>query len=154
TVADANGVYRFDVAPGISGFIECRPPGFANLRLTTFISTVGRQPGTSIHEDVTPTTFVIAKIIRDTGATDPLTTKNRFIQQAAAQEQSTEVLVDTTTILFNALLQAKLDTDLAAALDDLLADGQLDTPALQSVAAQVAGEVEAAEQRRKVALIS
>ena len=77
---------------------------------------------------------------------------NRLIR--AVQNPSLGVLVDVTTSLFSALLQAKIDTDLAAALSDLLADGQLDTPALQSVAARVTEDTEAAERRHKIALFS
>lgn len=60
TIADENGIYLFQNVPlNIQVFVICNPPGFPNLILATFVSTVGQEPGSSIqNQNVEPSTTV------------------------------------------------------------------------------------------------
>lgn len=149
TTAGTDGVYSLDIAPGEQGFIECHPPGLSGLLLTTFVSTVNVTPGQTLLEGITPTTFVIDSILRRTNPQDPQTAKTRLLTSLEDQRASLHLLVDAMTILFNVLLEVRLDTDLEAAWTDLTADGILDAPALQSVTANVRQALRSAEQRRQ-----
>jgi sugar lactone lactonase YvrE len=149
TTADATGVYSVSVSPDTTGFLDCHPPGLAGLRLSTFVSTIGQPPEATQQEEVSPTTSVIAALIRRINPADPQTTKAQILADLALQTPNTQLLVDAMTSLFNALLEARLDVDIDAALDDLLEHGTLSLPALQSIVPRVTQEITAAEQRRK-----
>src|SRR5712691_557245 len=104
--ADATGVYNVSVPPGTAGFLDCHPPGLAGLRLSTFVSTLGQQPGATQQEEVTPTTSVIVALIRRTNPADPQTTKAQILAGLAVQTPNAQLLVEAMTSLFNALLEA------------------------------------------------
>ena len=66
-IADGSGVFSIQVSPGLQGFLYCTPPGFLQLVLSTFVSTMGMTAGETIpaigREEVSPRTTVIATLI-------------------------------------------------------------------------------------------
>jgi len=114
--ADANGEFHIEVPPDVQGFIGCNPPGFPNLTLLTFVSTVGIAAGEILpeagREEVSPPTTLIANIIAQTAPADPQARKAELLATLAAQDPDITTLGGAATELFNALLQGQI-TDVA-----------------------------------------
>jgi hypothetical protein len=100
------------------------------------------------NQNVTPATAIIADIIATTNPDNPEAEKDQLAADLAANTPEIALLVDAATALYNALLDAGINTDFEAALSDLLVDGSLDLPILQPVAPQVEQAVAEAEQQR------
>jgi hypothetical protein len=111
-IADPNGAFRFDVPPNTQGFIECTPPGFPNLALSTFISTLGVEAGETIpeegSEEVSPRATVIFNVITQTTPADPQARKVELLAAIEAQDPDLTMLVNAATELFNALLEQQI----------------------------------------------
>ena len=82
----------------MKGYIQCAPPDLPKLKLVTFLSTMGMQPGDTIDgQDVTPKTTVVANIIN--AETDPPTAARK--QQLLDEDARLRQLVVLYTIFFN-----------------------------------------------------
>jgi hypothetical protein len=109
---------------------------------------MGRQAGDVVsNQNVTPATTVIAGIIATTTPANPEAEKDQLAADLAANTPEIALLVDAATVLYNALVDARINTDFEEALNDLLVDGSLDLPILQPVAPQVEQAVAEAEQQ-------
>src|SRR5262245_58609290 len=66
-IADGNGAFRIQLSPGLQCFLYCTPPGFPQLVLSTFVSTMGMTAGETIpatgRKEVSPRTTVIATLM-------------------------------------------------------------------------------------------
>lgn len=109
TTSDSNGAFNLAVPPEVQGFVECTPAGLPNLRLATFVSTVGILAGSIIPdnglEEVSPRTTVIANIIVQTTPANPQARKVALLKALAAQDPDLTVLANAAVELFNALLE-------------------------------------------------
>ena len=117
--ADASGEFHIEAPPEVQGFIGCNPPGFPNLILITFVSTVGIAGGETLpamgREEVSPPTTLIANIIAQTTPADPQARKVELLAALAARDPDITTLVGAATDLFNALHQRQItDVDFSA----------------------------------------
>jgi hypothetical protein len=121
--ANGNGEFDLAVPPDVQGFIGCNPPGFPNLTLVTFVSTVGIAAGETLpeqgREEVSPRMTLIANNIVQTAASDPEGLKVELLAALEAQNPDLTMLAGAATALFNALLQAQItDVDFGAGSGD------------------------------------
>lgn len=94
------------------GFILCHPAARPNLELSAFISTVGQTAGGHLaNEDVTPTTAVIADVIRANDPLDPQARKEALLAALAREETEITVLVEVATLLYQTLFDAQIESD-------------------------------------------
>jgi protocatechuate 3,4-dioxygenase beta subunit len=101
---DSNGIYRLKVPPGETGNIYCGPKTIPGLNLSTVVSTVGVTVGETLDsENITPTTTVVADIIRYENPADLNTRKMQLIQQAQA-DPNLKLVVAMAGRLFRAML--------------------------------------------------
>jgi hypothetical protein len=110
--ADTSGRFQLHVPPGTEGFIGCNPPGFPNLILSTFISTVGVVAGATLpaqgFEKVSPDMTVVANIIAQTHPRDPRARKVQLLDALAEDDPDLTRLVRATTVLFNVMHEAQI----------------------------------------------
>ena len=110
--ADTSGRFQLQVPPEREGFINCNPPGFPNLILTTFISTVGVAAGATLpaqgFEIVSPEMTVVANIIAQTQPRNPQARKVQLLNALAAREPALTRLARAATDLFNAMLETEI----------------------------------------------
>jgi hypothetical protein len=79
-VSDTNGEYSIVVPPELDGFIRCSPFDLSDLTIYTFSSTKGASSGSIISsENVTPTTTIVADIIRNENPAFPLSRKRELL---------------------------------------------------------------------------
>jgi len=120
--ADGSGVFRIQVSPGLQGFLHCTPPGFLQLVLSTFVSTVGRRAGETIpatgYEEVSPRTTVMATVIAQEQPVDPQARKDALFAALARGDPALTALVEAAVILFLPLQEAGLDVVFDASTAD------------------------------------
>lgn len=134
SIADPDGRYRLPVNLGVRGVLACGLSDFPDLTLSTFITTQGRHDGERLTENVSPQTTAVALIVRSRHAANPQATKNRLLADYREGQPEIATLIQGTTILFNFLKNAGINTNLALAQTDLFADGELDQAHLRDVA--------------------
>lgn len=112
-IADSTGAFRLQVPPGIEGFIQCAPPGLAHLRLSTFVSTVGKEAEETIpetgREEVSPQTTVVAMVIARENPANPQARKERLLAALAVRDSAVATLAEAAVVLFEQLLEARTD---------------------------------------------
>ena len=106
-IADTAGNFTLQIPPQKQGLIECQHPILATLTLRTFVSTAGAAAGTTMTEEVSPTSNVIADIIRASNTPDPKTLKTTLQQQLASAEPNLTALVQAAVVVFKALLETQ-----------------------------------------------
>jgi hypothetical protein len=112
TTASSEGAFELSVPPDVQGFIQCQPPALPQLMLSTFVSTVGQSPGSTIpNEDVTTATTLIVDILSTTAPEDPQARKEELLAELAMAESPLVTLVEAATLLYERLLAAQLDTE-------------------------------------------
>jgi hypothetical protein len=141
-ITDQNGVFLLqDVPLNVEGFIECTPPGFPRLALSTFVSTMGAVAGQELSdEDVLPQTTVVANLVRDydEAFSDPSLShvKAEHLDEITAHPDSNiSQLAKGAVILFSEMLDNDIidlpfsnfhSETVYGALEDLQVDNQLD----------------------------
>ncbi|RMF93673.1 MAG: hypothetical protein D6736_01345 [Nitrospinota bacterium] len=125
TTADAKGRYSMRVkldedGKNIVGHVECHPPDFPNLIISTFIST---------FPDVASRRDELLQLI-ETG-----------------EDPELALLADVATSLYNLEKDNALDVNFFDALADLFEDGDLDSSALEPIASDMENEVAQASER-------
>src|SRR5262249_31917733 len=112
-IADGSGGFSIEVSPGLQGFLYCNPPGFLQLVLSTFVSTMGMTAGETIpaigREEVSPRTTVIATLIAQEQPAAPQARKEALFAALARGDPALTALVDAAVILFPPLQKAGID---------------------------------------------
>ena len=112
---------------------------------------MGRQAGDIVsNQHVRPVSTVIADIISGTNPDNPEAENTQLSEALATGSAEIALLVDAATLLYNALLDARIDADFQSALNDLFVHGSLQLPALAPIAAQLEADLAKAEQQRGV----
>src|SRR5262245_1815626 len=112
TTADTNGLFQLAVPLDVHGFLRCAPPALSNLRLSAFVSTVGRQAGDTITNlVVTPATTLVADILATTNPPDIQARATTLANTLAAGDADLALLADAETTLYNAQLANRLNVD-------------------------------------------
>ncbi len=106
-VADTAGNFTLHIPPQEQGFIECQHPTLPTLALTTFVSTIGEAAGTTVAEEISPASNVIADIILASNASDPKNLKANLQEELAGGEPHLTALVEAAVIVYKALLETQ-----------------------------------------------
>lgn len=109
--ADANGVFRFDVEPGIQGFFICRPPALLKLTLSTFLSTEGLVAGNVLTKNVTPTSSLVAELLKPVSEAMRSGREQELLASLVAGEPNLTLLTAATTSLYAGLFTAQVNVD-------------------------------------------
>ncbi|MDH3601313.1 MAG: Ig-like domain-containing protein, partial [Candidatus Tectomicrobia bacterium] len=105
------GTLTLQVPPGVQGFVRCNPSALPRLILSSFVSTRGQVAGTVLrNENVTPATTVIADHIEATKPADPQSSKVQLLNDLAMGEPAITTLVQATTLLYQEMLRAEIDS--------------------------------------------
>ncbi len=109
-ICDSSGAYELNVPPGLNGFIRCGPQSMPSLRLTSFSSTVGYAAGQNKgNENITPTTTVVADIIRHENPSDPEARKSELVLQAI-HDPNLAMVTAMAGRLFRAMVARQVNT--------------------------------------------
>jgi hypothetical protein len=104
-----DGSFQLSVPSGTEGYIYCGPQSLPDLNLTTFSSTVDFNDGeTKPNENVTPTTTVVADIIRYENPPDPELRKAELITQAY-QDPNLAIVAEIAGRLYRAMLARQVN---------------------------------------------
>src|SRR2546422_3676042 len=106
-VADTAGNFTLHIPPQEQGLIECQHPTLSTLALTTFVSTMGEAAGTTVTEEISPASNVIADIILTSNTADPKALKANLQAELASEEPHLTALVEAAEIVFKALLETQ-----------------------------------------------
>src|SRR6266852_8986070 len=99
-VADTAGNFTLHIPPQEQGVIECQHPTLPTLALTTFVSTIGEAAGTTMAEEISPASNVIADIILASNAADPKNLKANLQEELASGEPHLTALVEAAVIVY------------------------------------------------------
>jgi hypothetical protein len=106
---EQDGSFQLLVDPGREGYVYCGPESMSNLNLTTYSSTVGYAAGqTKSEENVTPTTTVVADIIRYEKPPDPEARKAQLIIQAQS-DPDLRLVINIAGRLYRAMLAENIN---------------------------------------------
>lgn len=108
-ICERDGSFELSVPPGVRGYIYCGPRSMPNLNLTTFSSTEGYTGGQpKDNENVTPTTTVVADILRYENPPNPEARKAELILRAENSPNLT-IVVAMAGRLYRAMLAQRVD---------------------------------------------
>ncbi|QTA81817.1 Uncharacterized protein dnl_41680 [Desulfonema limicola] len=161
TEADEEGIYKFEnVRANKEFFIVCYDPEMENLKVSTFVSTVGQPPGFEMtDQDVMPDTTVVSNIIKETiksGQEVDLKALKEERMSAIKNETDPDLVLlakSAVELFFNMYKVEKINSTFSSlgnsaeegALEDLFEDGSLDQPGLASIKERVETFVEEKE---------
>lgn len=117
---DASGTYHLYVPPEVRGYILVTPPSAPSLTLSTVSSTHGLGLGSvKASEDITPTTTVIADIIR---SENPGDTEGRKVQLLTAidtqRDPNLALVAAAATRLYRGMLDRGIDVQFGSDRSD------------------------------------
>ncbi len=118
--SDATGTYRLYVPPEVGGYVLVNPQSAPRLTLSTVSSTHGLGLGSvKASEDVTPTTTVIADIIRSENPADTEGRKTELLTVIATQQDPDLVMVAAlATRLYRGMLAREINTQFGSDSSD------------------------------------
>ncbi len=135
--------------------MACNPPTLPGLVITTFVRK-GVIAELITEQNVTPASTVVNNTVRQVQEVSPSTDldaiESALFQDLALESPGISLITATATILFNALLDNRINVNFADALEDLLDDGMLELMGTEAIAEEVREAVEMLEDDRAFAI--